>query len=64
MRGDGSLGATTGAVGGGSARGVVGGATEHPGELEQVDELEWFLPTGVPGEDPSEDVDTEEELST
>lgn len=64
MRGEGSLGEATGADGGGSDRGVVGGAPEHPGELEQVEELEWFLPTEVPGEEPSDDVDTDEELST
>lgn len=65
MRGEGSLGDATGAEGGGSASGVLGGATEHPGEVElQVDELEWFLPIDVPGDDPKDDIDTDEELST
>lgn len=41
MRGDGKRGDATGTEGGGSESGVLGGATEQPGELElHVDELE------------------------
>lgn len=64
MSGEGNLEDVTGAAGGGNAKGVVGGAPEHPGELEHVEEVEWFFPTEVPGEDPSEEVDPVEEPST